>query len=100
MQKAIMYRAYNGVEIIDTRPEAEISYSNMKYAEELASKRKQKRNKEHKSFAEILSALLQKGDKMKGYNTPEGYRGLVKGKYMLFASKTEYYEYMLEREEV
>ena len=56
MQKAIMFRAYNGVEIIDTRPEAEISYSNMKYAE--ASKRKQKRNKEHKSFAEILSALL------------------------------------------
>lgn len=34
---------------------------------------------------------------MKGYNTPEGYRGLVKGKYMLFASETEY---MLEREEV
>lgn len=58
MQKAIMFRAYNGVEIIDTRPEAEISYSNMKYAEELASKREQKRNKEHKSFAEILSALL------------------------------------------
>ena len=42
MQKAIMFRAYNGVEIIDTRPEAEIAYSNMKYAEELASKRKQK----------------------------------------------------------
>ena len=100
MQKAIMFRAYNGVEIIDTRPEAEISYSNMKYAEELATKRKQKRNKEHKSFAEILSALLQKGDKMKGYNTPEGYRGFVKGKYMLFASETEYYEYMLEREGV
>jgi hypothetical protein len=58
MQKAIMFRAYNGVEIIDTRPEAEIAYSNMKYAEELASKRKQKRNKEHKSFAEILSAML------------------------------------------
>lgn len=58
MQKAIMFRAYNGVEIIDTRPEAEISYSNMKYAEELASKREQKRNKEHKSVAEILSALL------------------------------------------
>lgn len=43
MQKAIMFRAYNGVEIIDTRPEAEIAYSNMKYAEELASKRKQKK---------------------------------------------------------
>lgn len=59
MQKAIMFRAYNGMEIIDARPEAEIAYSNMKYAEELASKRKQKRNnKLHKSFAEILSALL------------------------------------------
>ena len=37
---------------------------------------------------------------MKGYNTPEGYRGFVKDKYMLFASETEYYEYMLKREEV
>lgn len=58
MQKAIMFRAYNGTEIIDTRPEAEISYLNMRYAEELYTKRKQKRNKGHKSFAEILSALL------------------------------------------
>ena len=24
---------------------------------------------------------------MKGYNTPEGYRGLVKGKYMLSQAK-------------
>lgn len=37
---------------------------------------------------------------MKGYNTPEGYRGFVKGKYILFASESDYYEYMLEREEV
>lgn len=58
MQKAIIFRAYNGIEIIDTRPEAEIAYSNMKYAEELASKRSKRRNKNHKSFAEILSALL------------------------------------------
>ena len=58
MQKAIIFTAYNGAEIIDARPEAEIAYSNMKYAEELASKRKQRRNKTHKSFAEILSALL------------------------------------------
>lgn len=57
-QKAIVFHAYNGMEIIDARPEAEIAYENMRYAEELASKRKQKRNKEHKSFAEILSALL------------------------------------------
>ena len=58
MQKAIVYRAYNGMEIIDPRPEAEIAYSNMKYAEELASKRNKRNNKPHKSFAEILSALL------------------------------------------
>lgn len=58
MQKAIMYRAYNGAEIIDTRPEAEIAYDNMRYAEELAIKRSKRQNKPHKSFAEILSALL------------------------------------------
>lgn len=56
--QAIIYIAYNGTQIIDTRPEAEIAYENMRYAEELASKRKQKRNKDHKSFAEILAALL------------------------------------------
>ena len=59
MQRIIMYRAYNGMEIIDARPEAEIAYSNMKYAEELYAKRKQRnKTKPHKSFAEILSALL------------------------------------------
>ena len=58
MQKAIVYRAYNGAEIIDARPEAEIAYSNMKYAEELYVKRNKRNNKPHKSFAEILSALL------------------------------------------
>lgn len=58
MQRIIMYRAYNGVEIIDPRPEAEIAYENMRYAEEVASKRKKRNNKNHKSFAEILSALL------------------------------------------
>ena len=58
MQKAIVFHAYNGMEIIDTRPEAEIAYENMCYAEELASKRNKRQNKNHKSFAEILSALL------------------------------------------
>ena len=59
MQKAIIFTAYNGAEIIDARPEAEIAYSNMKYAEELASRRKQRNKiKPHKSFSEILSALL------------------------------------------
>ena len=58
MQKAIVYRAYNGMEIIDPRPEAEIAYSNMKYAEQLYTKRNKRQNKNHKSFSEILSALL------------------------------------------
>lgn len=58
MQKVIVFHAYNGMEIIDARPEAEIAYENMRYAEELASKRNKRRNKNHKSFAEILSALL------------------------------------------
>ena len=100
MQRAIMFRAYNGMEIIDARPEAEIAYENMRYAEQLYTKRNKRKIKPHKSFAEILSALLQKGDRMKGYNTPEGYMGLVKGKYQLFSSETEYYEYMLENKEV
>lgn len=56
--RAIIYTAYNGMEIVDTRPEAEIAYENMRYAEQLASKRKQRQSKPHKSFAEILSALL------------------------------------------
>ena len=100
MQKAIIFTAYNGMEIIDPRPEAEIAYSNMKYAEQLYTKRNKRKIKPHKSFAEILSALLQKGARMKGYSTPEGYMGLVKGKYQLFSSETEYYEYMLENKEV
>lgn len=31
---------------------------------------------------------------MKGYNTFDGYMGLVEGKYILFASEADYYEYM------
>lgn len=31
---------------------------------------------------------------MKGYNTANGYMGLVDGNYMLFASEEEYREYM------
>ena len=37
---------------------------------------------------------------MRGFNVPDGFMGYVKGKYMLFASETEYYEYMLENKEV
>lgn len=33
---------------------------------------------------------------MKGYYVASGYMGLVDGKYMLFSSESEYYEYVLE----
>ena len=31
---------------------------------------------------------------MKGYNTSDGYMGLVDGRYVLFASEADYREYM------
>ncbi len=31
---------------------------------------------------------------MRGYFTPNGYRGLIGGRYVLFASETDYYEAM------
>ncbi len=31
---------------------------------------------------------------MKGYNTSEGYMGLVDGRYVLFASEADYREYI------
>ncbi len=31
---------------------------------------------------------------MKGYTTDNGYMGYVNGKYILFASESEYYEWM------
>lgn len=31
---------------------------------------------------------------MKGYNTAEGYMGFVEGNYRLFASESDYREYM------
>ena len=31
---------------------------------------------------------------MKGYNTDKGYMGYVEGRYMLFSSEEEYYDYM------
>lgn len=36
---------------------------------------------------------------MYGYLTSSGYKGLVGGRCMLFATDTEYYEYMREHEE-
>ena len=37
---------------------------------------------------------------IKGYVVPNGYMGLVKGKYQLFASENDYLEYVLINEEV
>lgn len=31
---------------------------------------------------------------MKGYHTGDGYMGLVEGRYILFSSESEYYDYM------
>ena len=31
---------------------------------------------------------------MKGYATSNGYMGFVEGRYILFASESEYYDYM------
>lgn len=33
---------------------------------------------------------------MKGYTTASGYMGYVNGEYILFASETDYLEYMAE----
>lgn len=36
---------------------------------------------------------------MKGFNTSDGYMGLVEGRYILFASESDYYEYMNDQSE-
>lgn len=36
---------------------------------------------------------------MKGYFTGNGYMGYVEGRYILFASESEYYDYMEEGRE-
>jgi hypothetical protein len=33
---------------------------------------------------------------MKGYNTGDGYMGFVEGRYILFASESDYYDFMNE----
>ncbi len=33
---------------------------------------------------------------MCGYSVPSGYKGLVNGRWMLFSTEAEYYEYMEE----
>lgn len=37
---------------------------------------------------------------MKGYEVQDGYMGWINGKYQLFESENEYYETLLEREEI
>ena len=32
--------------------------------------------------------------RMKGYSTQNGYMGFVEGRYILFASEADYYDYM------
>ncbi len=40
--------------------------------------------------------IFQKEDfVMKGFYTGDGYMGLVNGKYILFASESDYYEYLV-----
>lgn len=59
MQKEIMFTAYNGLEIIDTRPEAEIAYSQMEYAEERYKKKQEKKKRREKGkFVRILASLF------------------------------------------
>lgn len=36
---------------------------------------------------------------MRGYFTATGFYGLVDGRYMLFSSETEYYEYLADEED-
>ena len=37
-------------------------------------------------------------NQMKGYNTEQGYMGYVDGDYILFASESDYIEYIRENE--
>ena len=37
---------------------------------------------------------------IRGYSVPDGYMGLVNGKYMLFETEKAYNEYLLLKEEI
>ena len=41
-----------------------------------------------------LDIMEQSPLTIKGYVTPYGYMGLVDGRYLLFATEEEYYEYL------
>lgn len=36
---------------------------------------------------------------MYGYSIPSGYKGVVNGRWMLFATEAEYYEYVRETDD-
>ncbi len=38
----------------------------------------------------------KEADDMKGYNTDNGYMGLIEGRYVLFASEADYEDYLAE----
>lgn len=42
------------------------------------------------------SGAERRSDRMKGYYVADGYMGYVDGRYMLFASDSDYYEYMAQ----
>ena len=50
------------------------------------------------TFRNLCIIHEREGDLLKGYYTQTGYMGYVEGKYILFASESEYYEYMKERD--
>ena len=39
---------------------------------------------------------IRGGATMKGYNTDAGYMGYVDGRYILFSSEDDYYDYLAE----
>lgn len=45
---------------------------------------------------EISKPGMKGGDIMKGYAVESGYMGYVNGTYMLFASETDYADYMAD----
>lgn len=45
-------------------------------------------------FIVARKTAYARSDTMKGYYVADGYMGYVDGRYMLFASDSDYYEYM------
>ncbi len=51
---------------------------------------------EHRVFSNQVKESNgdEEADRMKGFHTSTGYMGLVEGRYILFTSESDYYEYM------